>query len=176
MRARCSRRSAGMSRTPSRAPLATPSSISLNLSCLGLPPTVGHPPSLPPSSTTPARGISPKSVPFRVILCHFVAGSLCGQSCLERLAKPDSGTGDTKCSGNVTGRRRVPNTHLHPHPRIDTGQALTFPHQGGRDLWLTGSVPRRWESSTGVRGVQGGGGIGGLRSMAGRRLLIWDRL
>ena len=145
-----------MSRTPSRAPLATSSSISLNLSCLGLPPTVGHPRSLPPSSTTPARGISPKSVPFRVILCHFVAGSLCGRGCLERLARPDSGTGDTACSGNVTGRRRSPTRIFAPIPSAGSGQALTFPHQGVRDLWLAGSAPRRWESSTGVRRVQEG--------------------
>ena len=148
------------------APPATPPSISLDLSRLGLPPTAGHPRSLPPR---PRGGIAPKSVPFCPILPHFVAGSLGGRGCLERLARPDSGTGDTKCSGNVTGRRGSPTRTFTPIPVSSTGQALTFPHQGEVTCGWRGQSFADGENSTGVRGVQGGWQVEAVSGWLGRR-------
>ena len=47
-----------------------------------------------------------------------------------------------------------------PIPVSSTGQALTFPHRGGREFWVAGSVPRGGESSTDVRRRFKGGGAG----------------
>ena len=45
-----------------------------------------------------------------------------------------------------------------PIPVSSTEQALTFPHRGGREFWVAGSVPRGGDSSTDVRGGSRGWG------------------